>query len=469
MAVLAVLYMCGTGLLLMRVSLISLFPNRVIGGAGGSGVLRDVRTRADLEHFKIQSIQDGRGHILYRDGRIFPPRRSQLVGWVGLPDVWPAKTRMVREQGREGLEDTFDSWLQGRPGFIGTLADVTGRQASSVRYHVPMSRGADVRTTVDASWEARAERALEAAHVKNGAVVILSARSHEVLALSGVRSGHASYLPAVTPRTPGSIFKLVTAAAALESYEVRSDQPFLCDGDSAIHGVGMRCWRVHGRLSFAEAIAQSCDVTFANVGLMVGGHAIANVASAIGCTGPGLQRIDGHLVLKAARAGEVFAGNSKGPWTPGELANTAIGQQDVSLSPLGAANLAAVVADGGRYEDAQLIMDAQKDGRAIRWFPSVSRQAIRRDAATELANAMREAVTSPLGTAHALDDAPTEVAVKTGTAELGGTTNVNAWIIGFAPYRNPTIAFAVYVGDAPSKLAHHQVFAMTRAVLRGLK
>lgn len=468
MAFLAALYLGVTVLLLMRVSLISLFPNRVMGGADAGGILRDARMRADLEHFKIQSMQDGRGHILYRDGQMVPPSRTQLVGWVGLPDVWPAKTRMVPEQGRNGLEDTFDSWLQGRPGFIGTLADVTGKQASSVRYHIPVRRGVDVRTTMDRAWEERAEKALATAHVKDGAVVIMNAR-HEVLALSGARRGQASYLPALTPSTPGSIFKLVTASAALESYEVRSQQPFICDGRSSIHGVRMRCWRTHGRLSFMNAIAQSCDVTFATVGLMVGGHAITNVAQATGCTDAGLQRIDGQLVLKAARAGHVFAQHAKGPWTPGELANTAIGQQDVSLSPLSAANLAAVVADGGRYEDAQLITDAEKDGRVIRWFSSDSRQAIRPDVAKVLATSMREAVSSPLGTAHALDDAQTDVAVKTGTAELAKTTNVNAWVIGFAPYRNPIIAFAVYVGNAPSNLAHRQVFSVTRAVLGGLE
>lgn len=467
-SLIAALYLFITGLLVIRIFLISVFPNRFVGGAGAGGVLEDVHMRLDLEHFKVQSMEDGRGRILYRDGKRFRESTSQLVGWVGLPDEWPQRSKMAAEQGRNGLEDTFDSWLEGRPGFVGVLSDATGTPVSSIRYRVPTHPGVDIRTTVDARWQSRAGEALHRARIRTGAVVILDAKRHEILALSGALAGHPAYVPAVTPATPGSIFKLVTAAAALESYELKSTQPFFCDGRSHISGVRMRCWRIHGRLSLQEAIAQSCDSTFAQVSQIVGAKAIQIVADAMGCTNAGIQRVDGKRVLKAAMAGRVFTPTRPGSWSPGQIANTAIGQEDVSISPLVGANLAATVADGGSYEDAQLVLDAQREGKVMRRFSSSPHRVLRADVAGELASAMRQAVTSPSGTAHALANAPVPVAVKTGTAELGTGSNVNAWMIGFAPYPHPTIAFAVYVGNAPSKLAHRQVIAVTRSILSGL-
>lgn len=452
-----------------------------------------LRSRADLEHFHVVQVDDGRGRILFRNGSPWSgvesrqvlsradtqsssqqanlttlihredlPLADPVIGQVGKPDLWPG-TRVVPEQGRSGLELTFDGYLQARrPGYFGLLKDVFGHPQNLPPYAVAASPGVNVRTTIDPAWQAAAAQSLTTTGVKRGAIVVLALPSNQILALANRNVANQKEITGVKAEVPGSVFKIVTTAAALESFRYTSRSRFVCLGRAQIPGVAMNCWRVHGRESLREAFAGSCDVAFAQVGTGLTRKAFTLTANKFGLMQTGIQAWDGAPVLREAEAGVLFRGGAN---DYGYLANTAIGQQDVRMSPLQVALLSASVANGGMYRPAQLVEDLEVAHRGIRYGgqPFASR-AMSQLTASRIASYMRLAVTSPLGTAHTLLAAPVECAVKTGTAEVG-FSRVNGWVTGFAPVTHPKIAFCVYVGNESEERAHQQVFSITRAIL----
>jgi cell division protein FtsI/penicillin-binding protein 2 len=464
-----------------------------LDGAAGAGYGRlaeaSGRTRSllDAEHFQLLLTDDGRGRILYRNGQPWSGRSqprsavapsgervwvrvhreraltvpNPVVGRIGLPERWPDPERAVPEQGRSGLEWTFDPWLRtGRPGYWGRLEDARGQTGSPTWYVRPASPGMDVRTTIDPGWQTAAERALARSGAAQSALVVVNVASGELLALASVDRVDPWRNRAVIPETPGSVFKLVTAAAALESYRFQPESRFVCEGFVPLPSVAMHCWRRHGHETLRQALAASCDVAFALIGDAVGRLGLTIMAHRLHLGETGLQCIGGHPVLPEALAGRVFLGTGA---DPGRLANTAIGQQDVRISPLQAANLAATVARGGIYRDVRLVLDVESRSWGRREL-TVGRgqRAFSPGVAYALAEAMRDAVRQPWGTAHSLAHMPVKLAVKTGTAELSRQGRVNAWTVGFLPARRPVLAFCAFVGNEPSGPAHRQVMQLTR-------
>lgn len=446
-----------TAVLTGRLFVLSVLPDWGPAGRTGPGV----RLRAQAEHLWTVETEDGRGRILYRNG--LPERNGSdpLFGSVGLPDRWPDPDRPVQEQGRSGLQHRFDRVLASRrAGHVGVLADAGGRPQGLV-YRLTPEPGLDVRTTLDPAWQRAAEAALAGYGVAEGAVVVLDIPSGEALAVAS-RSRDGG-ITAVRAYTPGSVFKLVTAAAGLESFRFRGGTRFVCRGEADIPGVHMRCWRVHGVQTLAQALAESCDAVFADVGVRVGRPGLEEMGRRLHLAEPQLQTWSGGHVLAEAEGGRVFAGGGD---DNGRMANTAIGQQDVRLTPLEVANLARTVAAGGRWRPVRLVLDAERGNRTLAVFPGGDdEQVLTPYTAAWLAHAMRQAVASPAGTAHALAGLPVESAVKTGTAERADGL-VNAWIAGFAPASAPRVAFCAMVAGERSARAHRQVFGLTSDLLR---
>ncbi|WDL96310.1 penicillin-binding transpeptidase domain-containing protein [Alicyclobacillus sp. ALC3] len=443
---------------------------------------------AELEHLQLVQTEDARGRILYASGepwtgswqskrltgdnmhsvrvalhderRATTKLQSTVVGTVGLPDRWPGP-KSVQEQGRSGLEATFDDALSGaRPGYAGWFENAGGAVTGQVRL-IQAKRGADARTTIDHAWQRAADTALAASGVHEGAVVVLDVRSNRILALAS-RGRKPTTNVALKAQTPGSVFKIVTLSAALESYRFHLQSAFTCVGHVVHPGVRMQCWTVHGRETLVQAFAQSCDAAFAEVGIAVGRHALQRMAERYGLTQYGLQTKSGAPVIAQTEPGVVFR---RVGTDAGLLANTAIGQEDVRISPLAGANLAATLGRGGIAGPAQLVADLERGGEVVRVYDSGRRwRAVSAATAAQVRYAMRLAVTLPTGTAHWLASSLAHPAVKTGTAELPDG-RVNAWIVGLAPAESPQIAFCVYIGDTSSGRGHRAAKQITQAVL----
>lgn len=334
----------------------------------------------------------------------------------------------------------------------------TGQYADPVRSLVGLPRvGNDVRLTVDANAQRVARRRLEG---KKGAVVALNPKTGQVLVLASAptydpvevtQTEEARDLLTTNPDSPelnralqglyppGSVFKLVTAAGALESGAASVDTEYTCDGHVEIDGRELRCWKEggHGTLQMAEAVAQSCNVYFAQVGEALGAEDLASYARGTGLFGtPGLSLPDGAMV-----ASRIEVGRDRGPLGAASLA---IGQGELLVTPFAAAQLACAIANGGTLMEPQLTEAViAPDGTVLQHAePAKANQALRSSTAALLAGMMDSAVESGTGQAARLPSI--RVAGKTGSAQ-NPQGAAHAWFIGFAPVAGPRVAVAVVV------------------------
>ncbi|GMA59979.1 penicillin-binding transpeptidase domain-containing protein [Alicyclobacillus fastidiosus] len=481
-----ILFVIIGAVLLGRLFLLMLFPR--VSDTGDGRVVRVPRWQLDEEHFHLQLTSDARGWIEFQNGHRWLSRRligqtggkplspavvaPEIVGSIGLPDIWPSRDKVVAEQGRSGLEYTFDPILSGRrPGVTGHV--VAAKVANGTAVHgLPATaftltpiRGKNVVTTIDESRQRLAESLLQKTGARHASIVSISLRSDDIGVLASADHESSDALRAIAP---GSIFKLVTAAAALETHTYLSNARFTCRGLIRVPHVDMHCWRVHGQLSLREAIAQSCDVTFATIGIKLGRMPMLVQAQRFGILESGIAPYDGREVIANATAGAVYKQSGA---DLGLLANTAIGQEDVRMSPLQGAVLAATIAMGGEHHRARLVKGFTDDsGRFTPLYPdardTVGLRACSGFTASVLRDGMWVAVHRREGTAYALHRFP--IVAKTGTAELPNG-HVNAWLIGYQMHEGtPVSAFSVCVADEPSWLAHKHLYQLATAWFKSL-
>jgi peptidoglycan glycosyltransferase len=417
------------------------------------GIVRtDVAARPDNPRLVAAQRRARRGRLLDRGGQVLA--HTQFEAGVGrriypLPAAAPVVGYSSWRYGVSGAEAAFDDYLSGRLGgqLRGLLAQLLHRPGV----------GSDVRLTLDAELQAAAAEALGQ---RAGAVVLLDPRDGAILALASAptfdpnqihdgfeqvsaQPGQPLFNRATLGLyTPGSIWKTVTLAAALERGIARLDDQFE-DGDQSmlVEGYPIGCDnnpRGVLRFDLAHAYGWSCNLTFARLGLALGADQLAAQARRFG--------------LEAAPAIEIEAtagrlGGTDG-MTPLELASTAFGQGELQVTPLQMVMLAAAVAMRGPIMRPHLLehIDHAPSGSVTTYYqPRLWRQAMSPAVAQQVAQAMRVAVEEGWA-------APGQVAGgsggKTGTAQLGGDQPPHAWYIGFAPFEQPRVAIALVVEHA---------------------
>lgn len=346
-----------------------------------------------------------------------------------------------RRFGKAGLEAAFDEALLG---FVeGSGPARFWRAALGQRW-----QGWDLVTTIDFDLQLAAEQALGE---RPGAAVVLDPASGAILAmaswprfdphrleehLGGEAGGTALFNRATQGQyPPGSSFKPVVLAAALESRRVRPGDVFNDVGSLTVEGRIIRNAGgvAHGRLALDDALAVSSNVVFARLALEVGWEPLRQVAEAFGFGAP------------ARSLGvPVAAGNLPGPGQKGAaLAEAGIGQGELLVTPLQMAVFAAAIANGGWrvHPHAGLLLRSPDGNERLIEAPAPVR-AISAGTAHVVREAMIAAVER--GTGREAKVAGIDVAGKTGTAE-NPHGPPHAWFIGFAPARNPRIALAVVV------------------------
>ncbi len=415
----------------------------------------------------------------------FGPLASHLIGYVGEvsesdlanPELGLRPGDLV---GKANLEKAWDKELRGEPGGQQVEVDALGRRVR-VLDEEPDVPGNTLTLTIDRDLQEEAERALGD---HTGAVVAIDPRNGELLVLAS----RPSYDPNVFSRgiqraewrqlmqdplkplndravqgqyPPGSTFKVAVAAGVLEEGLVTPNAGVHCAGGTPFGNHFFRCWRKggHGGVNLHEAIVQSCDVFFYQMGQRLGVDGIADYARRFG-----LGLLSG-IPLDHEKAGTIpdtqwKRKRFKQPWFAGETLSVAIGQGYVTATPLQMANLAATIANGGtRYRpqyvkrieapDGSLRTEIQPEVLGTTGISPATMKAVQ--------SAMRDVVMSDHGTGKKARVAGVEVAGKTGTAQvvtLAGSnkkargTRDHAWFIAFAPVENPEIAMAVLVEHA---------------------
>lgn len=359
--------------------------------------------------------------------------------------------------GISGVEKTCEELLRGARGYVLNQLVFGVLKVEARSQETPPDPGCDVYLTIREDFQRAASAALgraaatERLKLKSGALVILDVRDGAVLAAATYPSYDlATYRQdfeklAADPRHPelfrplqaalptGSVYKVITAIAALEEGVITPSTTFTCGGSQVF---GSRRWDCHstwghGTLSLVPAIEHSCNVYFYNLGDRVGGEALARWGRRFGLGTP--TGVD----LPYERAGRVPVPR----YRFGAL-NLCIGQGDLLCTPLQVANMMAAVANGGRLYRPHFFHHAKNaQGEIVRTHqPEFVEIPVRPSTLDAVREGMRLVVSSGTARRAVLD--PFRAAGKTGTAERAGGLN-HAWFAGYAPCDEPRIAFAV--------------------------
>ena len=239
---------------------------------------------------------------------------------------------------------------------------------------------------------------------------------------------------------PGSTFKPLTACAALEEKKITAHTSIECNGVYTKDGMELWCMGYHGEQELDSAMADSCNVFFAETGRLAGIDALEKYAKRCGLgvkTGVEIYESTGTL------AGPEFSRLTGSEWYPGQTAAAAIGQSDSQFTPLQLAAYCGTIANGGKRLKTHVVDHIEKYKSGVTTYRSEPETADDMGVSEKNLQEVREAMYAAAKSYSQLQEYPIEIAGKTGTAENGGSDHAN--FICFAPYDKPEIAVAVMV------------------------
>jgi penicillin-binding protein 2 len=407
----------------------------------------------------------------YPLGEVF----SHLIGYVGEATqaeivAGPGTYSSGDYIGKAGIEKTYEARLRGSDGRRLVQFSPSGEAGPVEVTDLPSThpeKGSSLVLHADAGLQCTAHSALAG---RRGCVIAMDVRSGGILALASSPSVDPNMLvrgvsiddwagivgsrgkPLLnraiqSSYPPGSTYKLVTAAAALEG-EVASPRTTFkpCTGSYRFGNRSFGCWKKdgHGRTSMVEAITVSCDVYFYQLGERIGldrFSEFAGIWALAELTGIDLPGEIGGLVPDSGYYDRVYG---EGEWSRGVMLNLAIGQGEILLTPLEILCFVSGVANGGGYHRPRCVRAVVSGGGV----EPVRSDAVRLDIAEGnleiLRQAMREVVGAEHGTGRAAALPGIEVCGKTGTAQNPHGDD-HAWFVCFAPYQEPEIAVCVMV------------------------
>lgn len=388
--------------------------------------------------------------------------------------------------GKFGIEKVLDDHLRGKNGAEQVEVNVAGKEVRSLG-RIPAEPGNNVVLTINSALQ---EAAWKAIGNRPGAVAVLDPRNGAVLALvsspsfdpnlfnggisfedwenlsnnpqhpMGNRSISGQY-------PPGSTYKPVVAAAALEEGLITPETTFYCNGTFELGDRIFRCWQKkgHGNVNLHRAIVESCDVYFYNLGKRLGVDRIAYYAQGFGLgtpTGIDLgQEKSGLIPTKQWKLSRL-----REPWQIGETISLAIGQGFNLVTPIQLANAYAALANGGTVYRPRIIKQLESsDGDVVKIYGPEKQGSlpVRPQTIALINQALWGVVNERGGTGYILKREAQDVAGKTGTSQVIGLPQDekarkkkrvaadfrdHALFVGFAPYRNPEIAVAVILEHA---------------------
>jgi stage V sporulation protein D (sporulation-specific penicillin-binding protein) len=386
-----------------------------------------------------------------RGQRFYPKDRlaSHVLGIVGIDN-----------QGLEGIEVQYDSLLQGTRGQVRSERDATGKEIpGGITQFIPPVDGNDLYLTIDEVIQYIVERELDKGmaelKAKRGMILAMDPKTGAVLAMASRPAYNPNRYfeepdslrrnPIVSDTyEPGSTFKIVTAAAALEERVVRPDDTFFDPGFIKVGDRYVRCWLAggHGSQTFVEATENSCNVVFATLGARLGQERFYRYIQAFGF-GSSLG-----IDYPGEATGLLQRPKNVGPV---ELANIAFGQ-GISVTPIQLLSALCAIANGGTLMRPQLVSKiVDPDGFIVKEFQKDPiRQVISKETSKELSLILESVIVNGSGFRAKIPGY--RVAGKTGTAEKPEAGRYSekrvASFLGFAPVEDPRIAIIV-IWDEP--------------------
>lgn len=393
-----------------------------------------------------------RGIYFQKESKRFYPKRelaAQALGYVGMDD-----------EGLGGLERAYDARLRGKPGSMIITMDAKRRWFGRVERQ-PES-GDNLVLTIDEKIQYIAERELEAAmrqtHAAAGTVVVENPRTGEILALANRPSFNPNTFRTADPQAlsdravsdiyePGSTFKLVTLAAALDQGLTRPDEVVDCQmGSITIAGLKIHDHKPYGDLTVAQILAKSSDVGAIKVGLRLGDQRFDRYIRAFGF---------------GSQTGIELPGETRGiarpvsRWSKVSIGAISMGQE-IGVSAVQLTAMISSIANDGVWVAPRIVAGTAPPGplQPVAFHPAEQRRVISTLTAAQIKK-MMEGVVMPGGTGpRALLDGYT-VAGKTGTAQKAdpathtySKSKYVASFAGFAPVNNPAVTIVVVL-DSP--------------------
>lgn len=366
--------------------------------------------------------------------------------------------------GQSGLEQQYDKYLAGTPGRIVTEVDAKARTLPGAKTtYVPATKGANVKLTIDATIQSFVEKALRECIAVNGAKrvmsIVMDVNTGAILAMAM----NPAFDPNTPPRNdlaalqegmriqlisdvyePGSTFKILTTAAALDAGLTNPEDRFYCSGSITVDGDKIRCWKnSHGSQTLQQAIENSCNPVFTELALRLGTERFYQYLYAFGLgtrTGVDLPGESDGLLINRKYVKNV------------DLARIGFGQS-ITVTPLQMITAACAIANGGKLLRPYITEEVvAQDGEVLqRAVPKIVSTPISEETSRLMRQLLENAVENGSGRNAAV--AGFRIAGKTGTAQLykDGKIQHDVHIgsfVGFAPADTPEIAVIVIVDEA---------------------
>ncbi|UCC66689.1 MAG: penicillin-binding protein 2 [Deltaproteobacteria bacterium] len=439
--------------------------------------------------------------------RMYPHGKvaANLLGYVGEIDKEELKRKKNYKMGdcvgKCGVEWTWEGYLRGIDGGRQVEVDAVGREMRILNQVRPLP-GHNLYLTIDLDLQRHGEKLLGE---KAGVIMAMDPTTGEVLAFCN----NPSFRPALFAGgistkeweelvshplhplqnrgiqglyPPGSVFKIVTAAAGLEEGVITPETSLSCSGIYYFGKRGYQCWRRggHGTVNLYRGLTESCDIYFYQVGERLGVERLSRYAKGFGLgkpTGIDLTGEKEGLVptaeWKRERLGE--------PWYPGETISLAIGQSYILLTPLQLLNVISSIANGGvllKPQIAKRVEDVDKKVLVEYQPQEIARLPISTENLDVIRKALVGVTEDDHGTGRAVRLAGVKIAGKTGTAqviklrgmgrrprpeEMPYGSRDHAWFVAYAPPDLPEIAVVVLVehgghgGSAAAPLAREMI------------
>ena len=445
--------------------------------------------------------------IVPRTRRVYPAGSlaAHVVGYLGKvgPDDPTDDAAFAPDDliGRAGVEARHDRLLHGRRGTLVELTD-HGGQVLSAHREVEPGVGKDLVLTFDPALQRAAEELLDSALRRRavehpgarpggGAVVVISVHTGDLLVAASTPRFHPGVFLSGSEQAvrlllddpagplvdrvcrmtlaPGSVFKVVTAAALLDWPDFLPEESLFCQGylkHPDVHrcAVFVRRGTGHGDVTLADALCVSCNVYFFHHAGRMGADRLVDWAARFGFGQPTGVDLPGESpgILPMPANSELTAGH---PWRTADTYATAIGQGSLTATPLQVARMMAAIANGGRLVTPRVLARvglteqavdsagaarAEDEGRGIAAPRPIT--GLNEVILGHLSEGLRRVVADPTGTGHAtIQDGTISVAGKTGTAETRPGSPAHAWFAGYLPAEKPRYVIVValeHAGDA---------------------
>ena len=457
---------------------------------------RDI-SRTEIAYFEENKMMFPGIHIKIEPLRSYVNKEfaAHIIGYLGEVSKDELKKPKYNKYeqgemiGRNGLEKIYESSLKGERGYKEVEVDVAGRELKVLRKFSPQF-GNSLVLTLDSRVQKKLEELMEEVSENSpveGSVVVMKVTTGEIIAMVSKPSYDPNLFAGGISRKkwnrllndkknplqnrsidgqypPASTYKLVTAYAALSENVIKPEDTIFCPGHFRLGKRDYRCWkkRGHGAMNLHDALVQSCDVYFYNLGQSLGIDNLAKYAKKLGFgshTGIGLSGEKSGLIPSTAWKKKV----KNEVWFPGETISASIGQGYNLVTPLQNASMISAIANGGFLSKPYLVKKIEdSEGKLIKEFPPKNLTNIEMDPEIlkHLKEGLRGVVYEPHGTGHRARLKNIIVSGKTGTAQVVGMKDSedidpeekipysfrdHAWFVAFAPYENPDIAVSIII------------------------